>query len=839
MSEQQSYLIIGNGIAGATAAEILRTEDSAAEITVIAEDPFPVYYRPALKDYLGGKVREDKLWARPISFYQDRRVRFLTDKVVGIQGEQHSVQLLSGGTVGYFRLLLAHGARASTLSVPGIDLDGVTTLRTVADYQKVLGRLNKVRRVVVTGSGTLALESIETLRHRGFQVTHLLRRRSLWSEVLDPTASDLVLQQEKRDGIDVRYEQEIAELTGRDGQVTGVITTTGVHIPCELVLLGIGIDPIIDFVKSAGVACGRGVKVDGGMCTNTPDIYAAGDLVETADSLTGRSRVIGQWYPSIQQARAAAYSMLGLLDTRYEFRFGNFFNATFLYGLEFASVGLSNIPKDGKGYQEIAADPQPRTYQKVILKDGIPVGVLALGDRKTVLTFKRAIDHNVDLSPVASRLFSPDFKLGEWLDKRHVPSPILGVSREGTVSIKQAVYAGMKARLAILKPQALNKAVLVPVAPPEIKSALGETYLSQTKVVTVGRHEGAGLPINHNSISRRQAEISYANGQYVLRDLQSTNGTFVNDQRLEPGSVHILKPDDEVRFGRVTFALRVREVDAFSSIPVHKQSAGVSLPFPRISAAEQTDLDKDAIILSGEAAIQRSENGGVAVAAEQGHPVMDEVDETAKTIQVKAGLTGVPLGGTQSSERLPVLNSDGSLLLSGVTSAVPANVVSTLKDTPAFVAIVQGKPVVFLLKQGQRFILGRDKGSHIVLADVSVSRKHAEAFPGPDGFYIRDLASSNGVLVNQTLIDNPYRLSHGDCITLGNSMLYFVDQRPQTPVNVGARFIAPQENSGGKAGVGIVSQAFAPEARQSGRCDSCGAVSNGIARFCPSCGAPL
>lgn len=97
MSEQQSYLIIGNGIAGATAAEILRTEDSAAEITVIAEDPFPVYFRPALKDYLGGKVREDKLWARPISFYQNRRVRFLTDKVVGIQGGQHSVQLLSGG----------------------------------------------------------------------------------------------------------------------------------------------------------------------------------------------------------------------------------------------------------------------------------------------------------------------------------------------------------------------------------------------------------------------------------------------------------------------------------------------------------------------------------------------------------------------------------------------------------------------------------------------------------------------------------------------------------------------------------------------------------------------
>src|SRR5205823_2350831 len=96
-----SYLIIGNGIAGVTAAEILRNEDSAADITVIADDPFPVYYRPALKDYLAGRVREDKLWARPNSFYQDHRIRFLSDRVVGIQAGQHTVQVQSGREVTY------------------------------------------------------------------------------------------------------------------------------------------------------------------------------------------------------------------------------------------------------------------------------------------------------------------------------------------------------------------------------------------------------------------------------------------------------------------------------------------------------------------------------------------------------------------------------------------------------------------------------------------------------------------------------------------------------------------------------------------------------------------
>src|SRR5581483_5339217 len=101
MAERQSYLIIGNGIAGITAAEVLRVEDADADITVVADDPCPVYYRPALKDFLGGKLREEKLWARPTHFYQSRRVRFINDAVVGIQSEAHAVQLRGGQSLPY------------------------------------------------------------------------------------------------------------------------------------------------------------------------------------------------------------------------------------------------------------------------------------------------------------------------------------------------------------------------------------------------------------------------------------------------------------------------------------------------------------------------------------------------------------------------------------------------------------------------------------------------------------------------------------------------------------------------------------------------------------------
>lgn len=424
-----TYVIVGNGIAGVTVAEIVRAEDAAARIFIVADDPYPVYYRPALKDFLAGRVREAALWARSGDFYAEQRIMCVPDRVVGIAVEQQYVQLQSGRQLGYDRLLLANGARPNTLTCPGSNLAGVTTLRSVADYKHVLSRLGTTRHIVVVGSGTLALESVESLRQRGYAVSHLLRHNMLWSEVLDATASDLVLQQEVRDGADVYLEEEVVEITGEQGQVNSVVTTKGRRIPCDMVIIAIGIAPNIDCIQRSGIACGRGVRVDASMHTNAPYVYAAGDIVETSDGLTGRTRVIGQWYPAIQQARAAAYSMLEVLDSRQPFQTSTFYNATFLYGLDFASVGITNI-SDNR-VQTIVADPQPRIYRKVTLANGVPIGMLSLGNRTGTLAFKRAIDYRVNLAPVASSLFTDHFNLNDWLDDQGVPPPILGVNRIG------------------------------------------------------------------------------------------------------------------------------------------------------------------------------------------------------------------------------------------------------------------------------------------------------------------------------------------------------------------------------------------------------------------------
>src|SRR5216684_2919490 len=587
MGTQQSYVIIGNGITGVTAAEILRAGDPSSSITIVADDPLPAYYRPALKDFLGGRLPEEKLWARPATFYQEQRIRFIPGRVVGINTQQRFLQLQNGKRISYSQLLLANGARPRALSCPGLNLAGISTLRTVADYQEILRRLADVNRVVVCGSGTLALESAETLRNRDYQVTHLIRGNTLWSEVLDLVSSDMVLQEERRDGIDVRTGEEIAEIIGQNGQVSGVITTHGEDIPCEMVLIAIGIEPVIDFIRAGGITCGRGVKVDNGMRTNIPEIYAAGDVIETTGELTGRTRVLGQWFPAIQQAQIAANNMLGLLtpghpgsNSALRPAYLNYYNATFLYGLDFVSIGLTTCPSS-PGYQEIVADPQPRSYRKVILKDGIIAGALLLGERSHALAFKRAIDHRVNLAPIAGQLFTTGFNFETWLDQQRVPGPILNIKKEG---VSEDSEFGKHSVIPTLTGEEYAQnffpkdvdAFLTPIPHPKVPVSVRETQLhksDQANVVTVGRQAGVSLLLEHSSVSRLHAEITCGNSEYLLRDTGSSNGTFVNDSPVARDAVYKLHHHDRVRFGDVQFRFELRPQASHTGVSTPSSSA--------------------------------------------------------------------------------------------------------------------------------------------------------------------------------------------------------------------------------------------------------------------------
>jgi NADPH-dependent 2,4-dienoyl-CoA reductase/sulfur reductase-like enzyme/pSer/pThr/pTyr-binding forkhead associated (FHA) protein len=850
MAEQISFLIIGNGIAGITAAETLQAEAPTETIGIIAEDNQPVYYRPALKDYLAERVGVDKLRARPAGYYKQHDIHFLVDRVGRIAPENHTVFLRSGGQVRYKQLLLATGGRATKLTCPGAELEGVITLRSLEDYERLVQQLATAQHVVVSGSGTLAIETIETLRGRGLQVTHLVRKRLLCSEVLDATASDLVLQEEQRAGVDVRLESEIVEIEGSQGAVTGVVTNGGERIACDLVVVAIGITPNIDYARASGITCQRGVLVDEQWRTNQPDIYAAGDVIESFSQETGQGRLLGQWYPAIQQARAAAFSMLGVLDTKHPFRTDMFYNATFLYGLPFASVGITNAP----GYRELVADPQPRVYRKLLLRDDVPVGLLALGDRKQTLAFKRAIDHRVNLASVLNKLFEEDFDVAGWLDQRGIPPLQLGVQRlhdskmatgvvedaevedaahmavarpavmasgqaHGTSGIQPGEQlVGENLMLDELTPSDRTEAFMVHIVDPQLPLRIAETLLSRDTSMLIGRQPGVDILVNEGSVSRRHAQISYRDRNYTLCDLDSLNGTYLNDQRLEPQRQYSLRVNDVIRYGNVVkfrFLLRALSLQELVS----------SEAPPKKSAASAT---------------------AVASAA---HAVA---------------------GVSERTQRAPVVRPNGVIATSSSDQQLPSAIVNALKMQPALIVlpadVMQGQkqssPRVYMLQPDQPMIIGRVKDNDIVLNDIVVSRQHAQVFATPEGFFIRDLGSSNGVIINQSKVEQPYRLSHGDHITIGTTVILFVDLQSgnQKTASVRSSAVVSRVNQDQPVGVaspvrssvsprvelGSVAVGQSRQTRSTLKlpvkiviCPQCGLANMPIARFCASCSAQL
>ena len=268
---------------------------------------------------------------------------------------------------------------------------------------------------------------------------------------------------------------------------------------------------------------------------------------------------------------------------------------------------------------------------------------------------------------------------------------------------------------------------------------------------------------------------------------------------MQPDKAHILKHNDRVRFGQVSFVFLAR-------------------------SAEKNESN----------------------AARDG----DAINRIPTTFHEKATGFYDPASTGPSSEPQgqPILHADGSLLLPGAASAIPASVVAKLQASPALIVVGHAKPQVFFLRQGKRLTLGRDKTNDLVLAEVSASRLHAEDIPGSDGFYIRDLASSNGVMVNQARIDNPYRLTHGDRVMIGKITIYFIQVKDAQPYMVRAG-LAPAlvvDTPAGElrreapalldAPAGEIRRSVAMDTMQ---CSNCGTPNERVARICANCGTPI
>ena len=328
------YVIVGAGLAGAQAAQTLRGEGSSDPIVLIGAERERPYERPGLsKAFLTGAEPREKLFVHPADWYAEHDVTLLTGvTATAIDPQRRLVSTDDGQQVPYTKLLLATGSTPRVLPVPGTGLDGVLTLRTLPDSERLGALLVRDARVVVIGGGWIGLEVAAAARQAGADVTVLEAAAQPLQRVLGGEVASIFVALHEAHGVRIRTGVSVSRLLGT-GRVEAVELDDGTRLPADVVIVGVGVWPNVDIAAAAGLDVHDGVLTDESLRTIAPDIFAAGDIANAYHPLLRRSLRTEHWANARYGGRAAAKAMLGQ-DVVYD-RVPYFYTDQYDLGMEY------------------------------------------------------------------------------------------------------------------------------------------------------------------------------------------------------------------------------------------------------------------------------------------------------------------------------------------------------------------------------------------------------------------------------------------------------------------------------------------------------------------------
>jgi NADPH-dependent 2,4-dienoyl-CoA reductase/sulfur reductase-like enzyme len=306
------FVIVGGGLAGATAAQTLREEGFAGSIVVICAEHERPYERPPLsKGYLMAGQDRDSVYVHPASWYAEQGVTLLTGvRVAAVDTAAHAVVTTDGSSLPYTKLLLATGSTPRRLPVPGAELDGVLYLRTLADADRLAPRLVEGAHVVVVGGGWIGLEIAAAARTAKAHVTVVETAALPLQRILGREVAEIFVGLHEANGVRVLTRRSVEAFRGGD-RVESVELADGELLTADLVVVGIGVWPNIELAESAGIEVRNGVRTDASLRTSDPDIFAAGDIAEFEHPMLGRPLRVEHWANARTSGATAARAMLG------------------------------------------------------------------------------------------------------------------------------------------------------------------------------------------------------------------------------------------------------------------------------------------------------------------------------------------------------------------------------------------------------------------------------------------------------------------------------------------------------------------------------------------------
>jgi 3-phenylpropionate/trans-cinnamate dioxygenase ferredoxin reductase component len=331
---ETTFAIVGGGLAGAKAAETLRSEGFDGRLVLIAaEDELPYERPPLSKDLLRGEAERDSTHVHPAEFYEDNNVELLRGRVAtSLDAKAATLTLDDGSELAYDALLIATGAEPRRLPVPGVDLDGVHLLRTLTDCEQLRAKLQKGGHAVVIGGGWIGCEVAASARSFDVGVTLLPGTELVLEHVLGKELGRYYNDVHTSHGVKILGGASVEAIEG-DGRAERVRTTGGETIDCDLVVMGVGVAPRVQLAETAGLRIDNGIVADARLATSAPNVYAAGDVANHIHPRFGPLRT-EHWHNALEQGPAAARSMLGGTDP-YD-RIPYFFSDQYDVGMEYA-----------------------------------------------------------------------------------------------------------------------------------------------------------------------------------------------------------------------------------------------------------------------------------------------------------------------------------------------------------------------------------------------------------------------------------------------------------------------------------------------------------------------
>ncbi|MEK6680700.1 MAG: FAD-dependent oxidoreductase [Nitrospirota bacterium] len=371
------YVIIGNSYAGISAAEAIRDIDKDGEIIILSEEPYLAYGRPLISYWMGGDWETKNMYYRDKAFYDALKIDLrLSTKVKTIDTKRKEVVFTDGRSLPFDKLFISTGGTPFIPPTKGLELTGVSPLTTWGHAEYLKGLSKKAKRVVIIGGGLIGLSAVKGFAAMKMEITIVELSKRALGLALDEEAGELVHDELNKKGVTIRTERTVSEILGNDKkEVRGVRLDNGEEVPCELVVMAIGVRPNIEIVKDTDIKVNRGIVVDDHMGTSVKDIYAGGDVVEAYDFINKDNRVLAILPLAFEQGRVAGSNM-----ARREriYAGGMGLNSFPLFGTAIMTMGIT-ITKEGDGL-EVMKKKEKDIYKKLVFKDNVLVGVIMIKD---------------------------------------------------------------------------------------------------------------------------------------------------------------------------------------------------------------------------------------------------------------------------------------------------------------------------------------------------------------------------------------------------------------------------------------------------------------------------